>query len=181
MKKFSLVLLTAIAFAGIIGLSSCNKDIAFFVPIDDEQVCIPPKQFVSGSGIVNTYEITNTQIQSAFSAAGVKYDASKIKSASFKGFKVRVATTTVNFNDISGISIYAKAEGTAGDGEQVAYVNPTGSGITEIDLGINGTNIKSLLLANKIIVTVRTFNNKNNTPETCFTLTSGVIAVEATK
>ncbi|MBK7147298.1 MAG: hypothetical protein IPH78_00410 [Bacteroidetes bacterium] len=180
MKKFSLVVFTATLFAAIVGISSCNKALELGLKLDAEQICIPAQQFVVAAGVPQTFTIPVTKIQSEFAANGVTFDLNKIKTATFKNYKIKVNTSSANFNYVGGVSVYAKAEGAAGNGEQIAYTNLTGSNVTEVDLLSNGVNLKSLLNGN-IVVTVLTFNNANNSPETCFSLENGTILVETSK
>lgn len=180
MKKFSLISFTVITLAAVIGLSSCNKTLELGLKLDSQQICIPAQQFVVSAGVPQTFTIPVTKIQSEFAANGVTFDLNKIKSATFKNYKIKVNTTSANFNYVGGVSVYAKAEGAAGNGEQIAYTNITGSNVTEVDLLSNGVNLKSLLNGN-IVITVLTYNNANNSPETCFSLENGNILVQTSK
>lgn len=180
MKKILTASFVVVALAGILSITSCSKAVVVLAPISDKSVCFDASAFIGSQD--KTYDVLVSDIQAAFSQAGVTYDVARIKSSKFKGFKA-VITSGTNFDNIAGFQVYAQSPGAGAptEADKVAYIDFTGTGVTEVDVTVTGMELKNLLSKDKIILTVRTFNNKNNTPEVCFKLTGGVIEFEAKK
>lgn len=173
MNKFFSVLLTAVVFAGAMTFSSCKKeDFSVFAYMDGVLITVPAQSIVSATGIDETFEVPISLIEDACDAAGVPFDPSKVTEAKLKGLKATV--TGGNFDDLSGINVFVKAPSDSGDGTQVAYIGSS-TGATELTFDLNGADIKSLLANDKMVFTVRSWNNKNNSPAISFNLNSGYI------
>lgn len=179
MKKILSASVVTLLFAGLIGLTSCKKDVVVTVNIADQTACYPASPFIS-SQTIKTFDVTLAEIQSAFAQAGVTFSTDKIKTAKFKKFKAKIEanTTVTDFSHLSGMQLYVKETGVAGLGDQVAYADFSG---TEVTLNLNGFDIKPLLSKNSMTLSLVATNKNNNTPEVCFKLTSGVIEFEAQK
>ncbi|MFM2306846.1 MAG: hypothetical protein RLZZ367_1515, partial [Bacteroidota bacterium] len=85
-----------------------------------------------------------------------------------------VATT---LDEISSIEVYIKETGTSGDGTQIAYSPTIANGATEIQLNLNGTDLKDVVTKD-MTLTVKVLNKASgNTQKACLTLTNGIVDV----
>lgn len=178
MKK--LFNLSAIAlFLSMFFITSCNKDVTVFYNVGELSGCLPQTNIQSANGYEYTEEVLVSDIRAAFDAAKVTYDLGRVKTARFKNFKAVVSTTGANFDQIAGMQLYVKADGTSGAGEQIAYVDNIGSGVAEVALTLNGVDIKSLMNNQKLILTLKVFNKSAGNDAICVKITSGIIEIQA--
>ena len=178
MKKFFALSLSAFVLAGTLGMSSCRKkDATVFYTVPDQTICFPASAFVSGTGEASTFEVSVSDIQAAFTQAEVPFSVADVQSLKMKNFEVMINSPSTNFDDISGVHLYAKAPGASGNGDKVAFSDNSSTGTTTIPLSALTPDIKPLLNNDKIVMTVLTYNNKNNTPQTCFTLKAGMMEI----
>ncbi len=185
MKKILSASVVTLLFAGLIGLTSCKKDVVVTVNIADQETCLPASGIQWANGNDKTFQIPVSDIQAAFTQAGVDFSLEKIKSSKFKNLKLKVSTTAASFDDISGASVYVKdsAPTTGGNasglGSQIAYIDNIGNGSTEITLNLTGFELKPLLSSATLYVTIRVYNEASGNAAVCVKLTSGVIELEA--
>ena len=182
MKKSVLFLFAAVVITGAISLlSSCGKEVTITYNVQDCELCIAAQQFASGTGFTQTYTIQQADLQAAFAAASTTYSESRINSMVAKGFKLKVSGASTNLDGLAGAQAYIKKQSTSGDGEMIASTSAApAAGATTIDLNYNGTNLKSLLGTEPLIITLRAYN-KNSSPALCFKLTEGVVNFEVKK
>lgn len=189
MKKILSASVVTVLFAGVIALTSCKKDVTVTVKIADQEHCISATTANPQYGFDKTFEILMSDVQTAFSQAGVTFSSEKIKTAKFKNFKLKigVSSTAINFDDISGAQVYAKTTPpTTGGadtelGQQVAYIDNIGNNTQEITMSLTGLELKSFLNEAKLYVTIRVYNESAGNDQICIKLTSGVIEIEAQK
>ncbi len=179
MKKIISVAFMAVLFAVSISITSCNKDVLVIYNVPEKEGCLPSTGIQSSTGYAFTEEILVSDIKSVFNTVNATYDLSRIKTAKFKGFKAVISTTGVNFDQISGLQLYIKADGASGDGEQIAYVDNIGNGVAEVTLNLNGVDIKPLMSNEKLILTLRVFNKAGGNSAVCVKATSGTIEIQA--
>ncbi|MFN8287620.1 MAG: hypothetical protein U0V74_12735 [Chitinophagales bacterium] len=180
MKKVLLNSLLAVAL--IVGISSCSKD-PLVVPYDlgtKGPMCIPASPAVYGLSSYE-YTVTKAQIEAALTAANISDPWSRLEEVKVEGLKVEVAASSgaTNLNDIEGAQVYAKNVGTAGKGTQIAYSPTITSGSAVVELSLNGSDIKELVKAGDIVITVdATTKAPGNANAICLNLTSGKLAMK---
>ncbi len=183
MKKSVLFLFAAVVITGAISLlSSCGKEVTITYNMQDYTLCLPDLPTVLSNGTTQTYTLSQDDLKAAFTAASTTYSESRINSVVAKGLKLKVSTGgALNLDGVSGAQAYIKKQSTTGDGEMIASTGTIAPGATEVDLNLNGTNIKSLLGTETLIITLRVYNKYNNSPATCVSLTKGTINFELRK
>ncbi len=182
MKKSVLFLFAAVVITGAISLlSSCGKEVTTTYNVQNRELCIVAQPFASATGFTQTDTIKQADLQAAFTAASITYTESRITSMVAKGFKLTVSGATTNLDGLAGAQVYIKKQGTSGDGEMIASTSASpAAGATTIDLNYNGTNLKSLLGTESLIITLRAYN-KDSSPAMCIKLTQGVVNFELKK
>lgn len=166
---------TLSAFALLAGLlmliSSCSKEITVDFTIADKEKCLVASPF-SGT-VVDSFIVKQEDIKAAFAAAKATFDTKKIKSVIAKGFKVK-GSGSANLDGIIGAQLRIKALGTSGDGEQIASASSKpATGATEIELAINGSDLKSLIGGPDLVVLLYVYYD--NVPAKCVTVTKGTL------
>lgn len=179
MKKIMSAAFVAVLFATTLSITSCNKEVLVIYNVPEKEGCLPATGIQSATGYAFTEEVLVSDIKAAFTAVNATYDLSRIKTAKFKGFKAVVSTTGANFNQISGLQLYIKADGASGDGEQIAYIDNIGNGVAEVALTLNGVDIKPLMSNEKLILTLRVFNKAGGNSAVCVKATTGTIEIQA--
>jgi hypothetical protein len=178
MKKSYAMPVLAILFAAILSISSCKKD-DLVVPYDlgNQTVCVDPNPYQGY--ITYTTNTNHNDVQAVLTAAGVK-DLNRLTKAALRtGFKATVSATGVatTLDEISSIEVYIKETGTSGDGTQIAYSPTIANGATEIQLNLNGTDLKDVVTKD-MTLTVKVLNKASgNTQKACLTLTNGIVDV----
>lgn len=179
MKKIMSAAFVAVMFATTLSITSCNKDVLVIYNVPEKTVCLPTTGSNPQNGFADTAVVLVSDIKAAFSAVNATYDLSRIKTAKFKGFKAVISTTGANFDQISGLQLYIKADGTSGDGQQIAYIDNIGNGVAEVALTLNGVDIKPLMSNEKLVLTLRVFNKAGGNSEVCVKATTGTIEIQA--
>ena len=137
--------------------------------------CLAFQQYASSTGFTQTYTIQQADLQAAFTAASTTYVANRITSMVARGLKLKVSGSSVSLDGLGGASVYIKTQSTSGDGTQIASTSGSiAAGASEVTLALNGTNLKSMLGTEPLIVTLRLYN-KDNSPAVCAKLASGTI------
>ncbi len=161
--------------------TSCKKDVVITYNIADNQLCLVDLPFALADGSTTSFNITQAQLQAAFSAASTTYSLDRITKVVAKGFKVKISGGATNLDKISGFQVFAKVQSTAGLGTMIASTSTAfATGANEVDLAIHGTDLKSFLGTEDIVITLRAYN-KDSSPAICLTLTNGVIEFSASK
>ncbi len=180
MKKT--LLSTLFAAVLILGISSCAKD-PLVVPYDlgvKGPMCIPASPSVYGLSSYE-YTVTKTQIEAALATAKITDPWSRLEEVKVEGLKIEVDASSgaTNLNDIEGAQVYAKNVGTTGKGTQIAYSPTITSGSAVVELLLNGEDIKELVKAGDIVITVdATTKAPGNANAVCLNLTSGKLAMK---
>ncbi len=169
-------MLACVLLGGMLFMSSCNKEATYDYPLADQQLCIDAQQFASGTGFESSFTIPQADLKALYGAS------KELRSMTAKGFKLKVSASgsAVNFDKISGAQVYIKPVSASGDGTQIASTNSAfAAGTTEVDMAVSGTELKELMGSGEDLkVTLRVFN-KDNSPQTCITLTKGSITLKS--
>lgn len=180
-KTFSLSVI-AVLFAALFSVSSCTKE-DLVIPYDLGSLtgCIEPNQFQGYQ--TYSYDISHDDIHDALAAVGVT-DMTKITKARLKsGLKASISATGVatNLDELASVEVYIKETGTQGDGTQVAYSPAIANGATEIELSMNGTELKDFITKDMTILVKILNKNSGNTKKACITFTNGIVDISAKK
>jgi hypothetical protein len=171
MKKTTTFSAFALLACLIMLISSCSKEITVDYVIADKEKCLVASSFTGT--VVDTFIIKQEDIKAAFAAAKATFDTKKIKSMVAKGFKVKGSGSS-NLDGITGAELRIKALGTSGTGEQIASSSTKpATGATEIELAINGTDLKNLLGGPDLVVTLSVYYD--NVAAKCVTVTKGTM------
>jgi len=171
-----------IALVIITGVSSCNKQVDFFLPIADQLLCLPASTTVLSNGHIKTFEFSMSEVKAAFDKQGLTYDENRIDQISVSAFKVKFESGVAgNLDELSGAQVYIKKVGEAGLGKQVAEGSIPKTGNTEINLNVTGESLKPYLAEDKVIFTVTVFQQTGGNKDVCIKLTSGNISIKAKK
>ncbi len=180
MKKSLQLLLVAFLFGGIMLTTSCKKEVTITYNMADKELCLLAN-VNTGPAITDSLVIQQADLQAAFSAASTTYTLDRISKVVAKGFKLKVSGSTLNLDGISGAQVYIRLQNSAAPGTMIASTTgDLGTGKTEIDFDIHGTDLKGMLGTEPLVVTLHVFNKANFTGA-CVTLTKGVIEFSASK
>lgn len=180
MKKTFSLSIVAVLFAAMLSVSSCTKE-DLVIPYDLGSLtgCIEPNQFQGYQ--TYSYNISHDDIHDALAAVGVT-DMTKIKQARLKsGLKASISATglATNLDELASVEVYIKETGTQGDGTQVAYSPAIANGATEIELSMNGTELKDFITKDMTILVKILNKTSGNTKKACLTFTKGIIDISA--
>ncbi|MEI6312846.1 MAG: hypothetical protein WCP57_11350 [Bacteroidota bacterium] len=164
----------AIIIASIF-LFSCTKDpiyVSYVTP--DKEVCL------TGTTAYD-YVSKEFPIDHADVAALVTADQlDNISSIMLKsGVKVQVSTSGYNLDQISSIELYLKEKDATGLGQQIAYSDPIGLGATEVNMQLNGVNVKDMATKD-MTMTVKVLNKSGGNTPVCLKLTSSTFEIKIT-
>lgn len=155
--------------------SSCKKeDLIVIQGLEEYQACLQAN--VNYGTTTFTYTITQSQIQAAFTSAGVSFDKARVKALKLNKISAQIVTNAATFNQIGGFEVYAKATGASGDGTQIAYVASIGDNLTTVDMLLNGADIKDLLNETSITLTLKVTTKPGGNNDICMKLTAGELA-----
>ena len=174
MKKLVSLLSVALFISAIFFVSSCGKDVTVSYTMPEYEQCLAFQQYASSTGFVKRYTIQQADLQAAFTAASVTYVSNRITSMVARGLKLKVSGSSTTLNGLGGASVYIKTQSST-DSTQIASTSGTiADGAQEVTLALNGTDLKSMLGTEPLIVTLRLYN-KDNSPAVCAKLASGTI------
>jgi hypothetical protein len=158
-------------------LSGCGKDVTVDYTIADHEKCVAASPYTGG--VVDSFTILQADLRAAFDAAKTTFATNRINSMVAKGFKIKGSGSST-LDGITGAAVYIKTQGTSGDGTQIASTSSSPSaGINEVELAINGTDIKEMLGERDLVVTLKLWYD--NTQAKCVTLTKGTMTFNVKK
>lgn len=159
----------------LLSTSSCTKeDLVVVQNLEEYSACLPAN--VNYGTTPFTYTITQSQVQAAFTSAGVSFDKARVKALKLNKVKAQIVTNAATFNQIGGFELYAKATGASGDGTQIAYVASIPDNVTVVEMLLNGADIKDLLNETSITFTLKVTTKPGGNNDICLKLTEGLLA-----
>ena len=136
----------------------------------DQTLCLTP--LATQHDADKEYDILRSDVEAAFTSAGVTFSLDQIHSIKLAQFSIIVDAATPNFDGIIGVSAFLRESGATGDGTQVCYSKPIGTAAQEITFSMNGEELASMFKANDhLILKVRFFNSTGGNPAVCAKIT----------
>jgi len=174
MKKILSLSVASLFIAGLLIISSCGKTpITIAYNLGDYTVNVPANPYNTYQTF--TYPISHDSVVAYLNLAGKTTNTASVTSAIISGLQAQMITTGSDFSQIAGVEVYLKpATLTTGDGDQVAYAQNLGAGVTLTTLAVNGTN-ELQLLTTDCILTVKVLSGTSGSNALSFKLTQGVI------
>jgi len=175
-KLFSISLALVAMLAVVFTVSSCTKDnVNVILSLSSKQICINTNPFQGYQE--EDFDIMRSELQSAFSAVGQTFDLSKIESVKLLEGNLVLASSG-NVDDLSNVEVYIRPYGATGDGQQVAYSNTIGTGVTTISFQFNGTDLSTMFKENDhLVLKVKILNKLTGNSAKCLDLTSAKFSV----
>jgi hypothetical protein len=178
MKKIITLSFFLLLAAGFVTINSCTSEpLIVSYGMSDQTLALTADPLAQHYQIF-TFDVHHADVVSALTAAGIT-DVSRATKAALKtGFKATVPVGS-NLDAIGNIEVYMKQLGSGGTGDQVAYSDAIGTGATEVNLLVNGNDIK-LAVTNDVTFTVKVLNKTAISAQN-LTLTNGFIDVSVRK
>lgn len=175
MKK----ILSSISFLALFAVLfiSCDKEpiVIPFTIADHEECLVATTAF---DYVSREFDLKKSDVLDKLATVNIT-DVSKVTTVKFAdGLKVQVSGSGANLDEISNIEVYMKIKGTTGTGNQVAYSSPIAVGATEVEMKLNGVELKDIL-SNDMTFTVKFLNKAGGNAPICMKLTSGTINLTA--
>jgi hypothetical protein len=173
-KKVLTFAITLLVFAGVATFTSCTKaPLVFKYNVGDKDLCLPANPYQGYQ--VYTFPINHNDL---LAVVGATTDLSKVNSAKAKGFQVALSSGGTDLSQIATVEVYMKlATNTTSLGDQIAYSTAFGTGISNVTLSLNGTDVKQAL-SNDMVMTVKVLNVTSGNTPICMKLTQGYIEME---
>jgi hypothetical protein len=180
MKKILSYSVASFLIAGMLIISSCTKGpLTIYYNLGDFTVNVPANPYNTYQ--VFTYPISHDSVAAYLNLAGKTTNTANVTQAIIQGLQAQMLTTGVDFSQITGIEVYLKpVTNTTTVGDQVAYAQNLGAGVTLTTLAVNGTN-ELQLLTTDCILTVKVLSGTSGSNALSFKLTQGVIKLQVTQ
>lgn len=158
-KKYSLtfIMQTGLLLLAFVFMNSCKKEnVHFLYQMNLSPYCLT--ETTNNFGYPKSYIINTADIAAAFNSAGYYFYTNRIVSATFKSYKVAVATDSLTLKDINGISALIRKINDTGLGNQIGYCNPTDTLATSTSLQMTGGDINGIFSYEQFQMLVLTYN-----------------------
>jgi hypothetical protein len=180
MKKIISCSVASLLMAGLLVISSCGKaPLTIAYNLGDYTVNLPANPYNTYQTF--TFPISHDSVVAYLNLAGKTTNTANVTSAVINGLQAQMITTGSDFSQISSVEVYLKpVTNTTTDGDQVAYSQNLGAGVTLTTLAMDGAN-ETQVLTTDMILTVKVLSGTSGSNALSFKLTKGYISLKVTQ